>query len=367
MRFELTMPERMLLSLLKFSLHGISSNADFFNQATSEDWDDCYNLSVLHGVMALAWDGISMLDSTLQPYADLKISWAISAELYEQKYSYYCEVFNQLSADLQARGISIVPIKGISFSSYYPIPCHRENGDIDIFAFYTDMRPDAHELAFNEVHRIMEEQGIEVDCNSSKKHSIFYYKGIPIENHYVFLNEHLVKSDFNLEEYLHKIFNPQHLVLQGKYNILMPSDEFNTLFVSCHAAQHFGSGLSLHHLYDWACLVNSRGLTISPEMHDQRLLRFIFSLTKICNDYLGTAVDVPDEKNLASEVLHEILRTPFHNTLMPDNKCKKIVFKMKRMLYQHNFDKKIFGQSLQKTFWYSVFFHLKHPDLIFGK
>lgn len=29
----------------------------------------------------------------------------------------------------------------------------------------------------------MEEKGIEVDLEHSEKHSMFYYKGIPIENH----------------------------------------------------------------------------------------------------------------------------------------------------------------------------------------
>lgn len=79
-------------------------------------------------------------------------------------------------------------MKGVGLSTYYPIPSHREGGDIDIFTYSADHSRKSDAEANRLADRLMEEKGIEVDLEHSEKHSMFYYKGIPIENHKTFIN-----------------------------------------------------------------------------------------------------------------------------------------------------------------------------------
>ena len=95
-------------------------------------------------------------------------------------------------------------MKGVGLSTYYPIPSHREGGDIDIYTFSADKNRMTDEQANRLADELMERQGIPIEMHSYK-HSNFYYKGIPVENHKVFLNvEHYpiaVQVDALLKRY----------------------------------------------------------------------------------------------------------------------------------------------------------------------
>ena len=114
----------------------------------------------------------------------------------------------------------------------------------------------------------MQEQGIEVEMHSYK-HSNFYYKGVPIENHKSFLNVKDIKEAVLANEILQRELKPRCVELSsGKVQI--PSPTFNALFIAFHAMQHYGSGLALHHLCDWAMILKQYGLLIAEEMKSLR-------------------------------------------------------------------------------------------------
>ena len=54
----------------------------------------------------------------------------------------------------------------------------------------------------------MEEKGIEVDLEHSEKHSMFYYKGIPIENHKTFINSETYHIAVKMDKLLQERYNP---------------------------------------------------------------------------------------------------------------------------------------------------------------
>ena len=114
---------------------------------------------------------------------------------------------------------------------------------------------EANELA----DRLMREQGIEVDIHSPK-HSNFYYKGITIENHKTFLNVETYLVAVQVNALLYKVLEPQFTYLMdGEYKVMIPPPTFNAMFLAFHASQHYGSGLALHHLCDWAVFLNTVG------------------------------------------------------------------------------------------------------------
>lgn len=96
----------------------------------------------------------------------------------------------------------------MGLSTYYPIPSHREGGDIDIFTYSADHSRKSDAEANRLADRLMEEKGIEVDFEHSEKHSMFYYKGIPIENHKTFINSETYRIAVKMDKLLQNCYNP---------------------------------------------------------------------------------------------------------------------------------------------------------------
>ena len=359
--------ERMLFALLRASLHQKEAELAFFQQVSEEDWKQCYRLAAKQGVMALAWDGIITLPADLQPPRALKLTWGMAVQDYEAKYARYCRTIQELSAFYAEHGIVTVQMKGVGLSSYYPVPAHREGGDIDIFTFSADKSKMTDVEAKRLADQLMMQQGIEVELHSYK-HSNFYYKGIPIENHKFFLNVEHYPVAAQVNELLKQCLQPQATkLLEGECNILTPSSAFNTLFLAFHASQHYGSGIALHHLCDWAMLVKRYGLQLPQELTDKHFLGAIAAFTQLCNRYLGTEVEVTGGKELADEILEEILHSRFpHKEGVPvKGKWNIFIYKTRRFLYMSKVSNRILYLPLWKRIWKSVVAHVCHPETIF--
>jgi hypothetical protein len=189
MKYTLKKYEEMLFALLRASLHERVPEESYFAEASVKDWWQCYRLAARQGVKALAWDGIVKLPSELMPPKEVKLSWATGVMKYEEVYKRYCQTADELSHLYAEHGISTMLMKGVGISALYPVPSHREGGDIDIYTYSADTTKMSHEEANNLADQLMKDRGIEVDVENYK-HSNFYYKGIPIENHKCFLNVH---------------------------------------------------------------------------------------------------------------------------------------------------------------------------------
>ena len=355
--------EEMLFALLRASLHEKETETSFFVKATETDWDKCFHLAKKQGVMALAWEGVLRLPTQLHPNLDLKLQWGVQVEMLEKKYRRYCKVAHEITQFYKRHDIATLHLKGVGLSTLYPIPSHREGGDIDIFTYSANKiisDNEANQLA----DTLMIQQGLEIDFKKTPKHSSFYYKGIPIENHKTFLNVHSYAIAKHVEELLKKHMNPQSVTLETG-EILIPSAEFNTLFVFFHAAQHLGSGLSIHHLYDWAVILHRHGLHLPKEMTDERLLRAISAFTTLCNHLLGTSVNVKEEKDFADRILKEMLYPAYYKRPLPKSKTGIVVYKIKRFIYNQKLRKSIFNHSPWKSLYVSILHHLCHPHKIF--
>ena len=133
-----------------------------------------------------------------------------------------------------------------------------------------------------------------------------------MENHKCFLNVKRYPVARRLEALIKECLQPREsMLLEGECRIWVPSPEFNMLFVSFHALQHYGSGLSLHHLCDWAMLVERYGLQLPKELTDKRFLEAIAAFTQLANRYLGTRVEIAGGDKLADEILQEVLHPLF--------------------------------------------------------
>ena len=359
--------ERMLFALLRASLHQKGAEQAFFQQVSEEDWKQCYRLAARQGVMALAWDGVITLPADLQPPRALKLTWGMAVQDYEAKYARYCRTIQELSAFYAEHDIVTVQMKGVGLSTYYPVPAHREGGDIDIFTFSADTSKMTDVEANRLADELMIQQGIEVEMHSYK-HSNFYYKGIPIENHKFFLNVEHYPVAVQVNELLKQCLQPQTAkLLEGECSILTPSPAFNTLFLAFHASQHYGSGIALHHLCDWAMLIQRYGLQLPKELTDRRFLGAIVAFTQLCNRYLGTEVEVKGGNGLADEILEEVLHPKYpHKAHVPiRGKLNIFMYKTRRFLHISKVSNRILYLPLWKRVWVSVVGHVRHPETIF--
>jgi hypothetical protein len=318
--------------------------------------------------MALAWDGVMKLPKALQPPLAVKISWASGVEAYEQKYRRYCSAVDEVTRFYATQGIATMQMKGVGFSTLYPVPCHREGGDIDIYTYSADLSRMSHKEANRLADRLMQEQGVEVETDHTPKHSNFYYKGIPIENHKFFLNveDYCIAAQVNA--LLEQCLQPQTTVLlNGECNILIPSPAFNTIFLAFHASQHYGSGIALHHLCDWAMLIKRYGLQLPKELTDKRFLEAIVAFTQLCNRYLGTEVETREDYGMADEILEEILHSRFpHKEGVPvKGKINILLYKTRRFLHRSRISNRIQYVPLWKRVWLSVVGHVRRPETIF--
>ena len=350
---KLSISEKMLFALLRAALNEREPEIACFDSVSPKEWRDCCQLAIRHGVVILAWDGINRLSPMLQPPHELKISWALAVEKYERKYAQYCQAVCELSEFYRKHGIQLVLLKGVGLSTYYPIPSHREGGDIDIYtcSLYPEKYADKEANALAD--SLVQQQGIEVDTSHNLKHSHFFYKGIPFENHKTFLDVTQHELAVKVEALLHKCLHPRMVELVSGGKVYIPSPEFNTIFLVFHAAQHYGAGLALHHICDWACLIKQYGLKMPEGLADRHFLRGLKAFTHMCNDYLGTSVPVSGGEKLASEIMEEILH-PFDERKVPPKMTWNWV---KYKLKQYSYIVPMNNSILHVPLWRNTVFH----------
>lgn len=362
--------EQIMFALLKAALHQREVTDVCWTAVKEEEWEQCYKLSAEQGVMALAWNGMQYLPTGCHVPRVLRITWGLAVQNYEQKYERYCKTAAELSEFYATHQIGMVQLKGVGFSSYYPIPAHREGGDIDIYTWSLnhDLRSDKE--ANNLADKLMVQQGVEVDAAHSSKHSNFYYKGIPVENHKMFLNKETLPIARPMDDLLHTILKPEPITLcGGKYKLNIPSKEFNALFIPFHAAQHFGNGIRVHHLFDWACILKRYGWCVPRQVTDERLLEFISALTRLCNTLLGTDVTIKGGETLTPQIYHQMMhpRYPGKTAIPTKNKVGIFWYKTKRFAHNYKLLSSIFDISLYKWIKHSVIAHIQRPETIFKR
>lgn len=364
--FQLNTTEQMLFALLRASLHQKEVELSYFQSANDTDWKNCYQLAIEQGVMALAWDGVMKLPRELQPAKALKLNWYMAVEAYEQKYLHYCRTVDELSRLYAEHGIVTMQLKGVGFSVNYPIPSHREGGDIDIYTYAAEGCGMTDAQANVLADRLMIEQGIKVDDCHSFMHTAFFYKGVPIENHHRLLDVYRYKAGRQVAGWLLKHVDPRWTEL-AEGRVLTPSPEFNTVYLAFHTFHHYGNGLKLHHLCDWAIQMKQYGLSLPNEITDKYFLNGIAALTCLTNEYLGTSVSVSGGEELSQAMLQEILRPKYAEVVPANTKWGILLYKVRRLFHRYRLSSSVLRGSL---IWYLGFiftYHLRYPETNFRK
>lgn len=362
--------QKALFRLLQLGLNNSEPGAidSLFRDITKSEWENCYRLAVGQGVKCIAWDGVLKLPKEVHPPLSLKLKWALSVEKYEGVYRRYCIAAHQLGNFFKENGIAMVQFKGVGLSPYYPVPQHREGGDIDIY-----ICPDSNcdnLKASDYADELIRQSGIKIGRHSYK-HTNFVYNGVPIENHKYFVNVEEYKYGGQVDEILKSSLAPCCCaLLDGELTVNTPSLAFNSLYIPFHAFQHYGCGLALHHLCDWACIIAQGGLeTIPEEVTDRKFLLGIAAFTFLSNEILGSRIGMwssdggvgaslcngrmkgierESVERLAKRMLQEMLEPRYSNRIPAKGRLYALIYKWRRLVHRYNLSGDIFEYSLLK-------------------
>jgi hypothetical protein len=349
-----------LLALLQAATPDSPLPCEIFADMTEDDWQALYQLAVHGGVVATAYDGLLRLPPLSMPPRKLRFAWAATVEHIGQKYAHTRSVATDLAGRFGEHGIRMLVMKGLGLSQYYPIPSHREFGDIDIYLFGEKEQGD----------KLLKSWGAK-ENPSSDKHSSFTWQGVLVENHGSFLNPDGSALNRDLNARLKKIVETNHQSSPAGLPLFPPVD-FITLFFMAHAAQHFGTDhLVWRYFCDWAMILRRLGGKWDMQAYAEALghagfRSFADAVTAITADEWGLSPEITPSFE-RQPVLEAQLRK---DRLLPKALPRKdmpvlqlIIFKYRRFMARRWKYELIYG-NFRRVIIQSVFYHLRNPQSI---
>ena len=361
----------ILFLSLRIALLGENIDSKPFAALSEGEWKGLYRMAVQQGLLAIVYDAVKLLPAEYQPPRGVKLQWALGAEAIENRFKMQHKASSLLANLWAENGIQTVVMKGLAIGTYYPNPTHRECGDLDCF-LTTGAMPissDGYELG----NQLCEQIGAKVE-RDYYKNSHIKYRGLMVENHCFFLPVRGNRYMKALERHLREI------ALRGKTEVvpdtklIVPSADFNALFLAMHALNHFLSeGIKLRHILDWALLLRSEQDNINWEefyrwADKMHLSRFTDAMTAISVEHFGLQVTNP--------AIHTT--SPYAELILNDtiNNCEGLFnkgyssWKSRFMQIQNKFSfawkyHKIYQKSLLVELTKSVlaFLFERHPKL----
>lgn len=216
------------------------------------DWNAVYREALKQGVLAIAFDGYTVLFEKGQAPEmpiQIKTEWIGSVLQYENSFWAQQKTAKELASLYSNNFIRTYVLKGYVVSECYPKPAHRLSSDFDCFLVPDkDSSFDAWELG----NSLIENMGFPVD-KQHYKNSAFTISGLYVENHKFLTPFRGNKRLTSLEKVFQKLIHQDggDDVIEGT-NLCRPPIMVTSLFLIEHAYSHFlHEGLTLRYLLDW--------------------------------------------------------------------------------------------------------------------
>lgn len=254
----------LYFALLGRGLHpGMPPATEEAEAAAGRMWQEVYELAVRQGTTALVLDGVGTLLPAVQPARELRIRWAVQVEAIANRYRRQSGAAASAARLFAGNGIRMLVLKGIGLSADYPVPSHRECGDVDIYLF------GEHDAG----NRILLSAGAHL-LDEVPKHTGLRWQGVHFENHRHFLNVSRNRTERALDALLCGILQTEGACIapEGYYT---PPATFNAIYLIRHAALHFlKEGISVRHLCDWSCFLERQRDAIDRDLFSDTLKRY---------------------------------------------------------------------------------------------
>lgn len=299
--------QEILFYILGRVVQDSSLEAERFVGLNQDDWEELYRLAKSQGVTAVLFDKLSNSftenEDFPKPPKKITLKWYAQSMSIEQKMGVIHHRSAEFAEQMARNGLNTLVLKGVAVSAYYPNPLHREFGDLDCYLFEGTTDNPVWDNGYEKGNVAAEEAGCVVK-RGHYKHSHIIYNGMEIENHQFSLAIKDGKETRELEKHLRSVVLP--VQQKDDTKLLMPSANFNALFLTAHAMSHFlYESIKLRHVLDWALFLKAEKKNIDwnafwmwcDKMH---YTRFVECLNYICEANLGVQLNVPTVKNKVS-------------------------------------------------------------------
>lgn len=363
---SLLLSERIIMRLLSAGLNpSLPIACPELQQTDAAKWKSLFRMAAVQGILAIVYDAVVRLPREQQPPKELLLQWAINTDKIEHDFAYRLDALEGLTAFYAAHGIRVLLLKGTGLASYYPVPSHRPCGDIDIYLYGRQREADEYMRA-------------ELNTAISKDthhHTVFFFRGVMVENHYDFLNLWSHRSNRRIEHDLRKLAEePGDWFDAGGQRVQLPSPNFNALFLMRHMASHFAAvEIGLRHIADWAAFLRADGDRVDWPMirtiyRRERMDRFADAVTGLCVEYLGVpqskAYDYVRDEALQVSVLKETFRPAFAEQHPHAGMVVAGWFKLRRWWANRWKHRLVYRDSLLGSFIWLCWAHLIRPKTI---
>lgn len=155
---------------------GTFGDAEQVEPMSAWKWRRVYQLSLMHGVAALVWDGIASHggDFFMRLPEELSAEWRKTAKEIEGGNARLNEAVASLFDTFNREQLRPMLLKGQGLAALYPNPAHRTGGDIDIYFPYAPQARKADRWA--------ESNGDGIDSGERGKMR-YQWRGIDIDHH----------------------------------------------------------------------------------------------------------------------------------------------------------------------------------------
>lgn len=222
---------------------------------SASKWNRLYNISLMHGVAALVYDGIvnRKNDFFLQIPPQQTAKWNKTVEDIEQSNRLINTHISELFYILNKEQLRPILLKGQSFASLYDNGLHRTSGDVDIYFPYSPQAKKADLWA--------KEQGSDID--GSEKYILKYnWQNVQVEHHrYVqrLTNKLLNRKMQGIIDSEIRCCDSVYVIINGtKIEVIPPT--LNLLLIIVRIARYILSeGISLKQIIDLGTFLRKEG------------------------------------------------------------------------------------------------------------
>lgn len=318
--------EELFFYILSAVVQDAPLDAPRFNAMTPEKWAELFRLSKTQGVTAVVFEKLSAAfdecEDFPRPPKALTLNWYAQSQSIERKMATIHKRSEEFAGLMEEKGLQTLVLKGIAVSSYYPNPLHREFGDLDCYLFEGTVDNIRWGSGYEKGNLLAEELSAHVH-RGHYKHSHVVFKKQEIENHQYFLPIRGSKANKALEKQLRKCVETKGFHAKEGTALLCPNADFNALFLTAHAINHFlYESVKVRHLLDWALFMKAEQENVDWDLFwtwcdKMHFTRFVQCLHIICEHYMdlrlpqhpGQTKEMPSSSldELANRVLADIL------------------------------------------------------------
>lgn len=290
----------LFIEITQFSL----GTRDVFSRAPSDsEWVDLYREALKQCVSSILLEGIERLPVEQKPSRLLLLRWIGMVQMNENTYMLQCERGKELTKRFGEQGYKSCVLKGIGLAQLYPIPSHRQSGDIDLWVdcerkelmkWLKSQCATEHVLWHHVDAKFFDDVSTEIHYQPSWLYNPFY-------------NKRLQKWFENQKT--------EQMLVNADLIFAYPTVRFNAVYALVHVYHHLlDEGIGIRHVVDYHYILKSlpteEKVSVIADLKRFGMMRLakamMWVLQKVCRtpkDYLLCECDEKEGRFLLDEIM----------------------------------------------------------------